>query len=286
MESTLDLEQLRRCRLFIATPMYGAQCSGHYARPLADLTALCARWGIGIELSFVMHESLITRARNYLAHRFLASDATHLVFIDADIAFHAEDVLMLLQHSVLHPDHQVVSGSYPLKRINWDSVARAIAAGTPPASVLADPLVSPLPGTTSLRVDQPAEVLECGSGFMLVTRRALESYAVAFPDARYVADNLPEGEPNAEVTAFFDTDVDPGTRRFLSEDYYFCRNVRAAGGSIWLLPWIELGHAGGLVFQGSDPWSGGKPSAHLTADGLTSSFGQVFDRWSGPAGPA
>jgi hypothetical protein len=43
-------------------------------------------------MSFMMNESLITRARNALAHNFLKTDCSHLMFIDADIRFNPADI--------------------------------------------------------------------------------------------------------------------------------------------------------------------------------------------------
>ena len=41
MEIKIDLEALRKRKLFVATPMYGGQCSGMYTRSISDVTAMC-----------------------------------------------------------------------------------------------------------------------------------------------------------------------------------------------------------------------------------------------------
>jgi hypothetical protein len=51
--------------------------------------------------------------------------------------------------------------------------------------------------------------------------------------------------------AYFDCIIDPDTKRYLSEDYMFCQNVRKAGGKVWLCPWISLQHVGMYIFGGS-----------------------------------
>jgi hypothetical protein len=54
-----------------------------------------------------------------------------------------------------------------------------------------------------------------------------------------------------EIHAFFDTVIDPETKRYLSEDYMFCQYVRKMGGKIFLCPWMQLQHVGSYIFGGS-----------------------------------
>ena len=49
----------------------------------------------------------------------------------------------------------------------------------------------------------------------------------------------------------FDTMIDPVDRRYLSEDYTFCRRWQEIGGDIWLDPSISLNHYGHFCFQGN-----------------------------------
>jgi len=51
--------------------------------------------------------------------------------------------------------------------------------------------------------------------------------------------------------ALFDTIIDPDTRRYLSEDYTFCRRYQELGGTIWLDPTINLDHQGAYLFKGN-----------------------------------
>ena len=111
-------------KLFICTPMYGGQCYGFYAQSLLQLNNVLRDNNIQSMMSFMFNESLITRARNALAHQFLKTDCTHLMFIDADIRFNAYDVLPMLS-----ADKDVIVGIYPKKEINWGTVKRAIDSG-------------------------------------------------------------------------------------------------------------------------------------------------------------
>ncbi len=79
--------------IFIATPMYGGQCTGVYTQSLMNLIGVLSNQGYKTSVSLMFNESLVTRARCNMAHEFLKSDADYLFWIDADIAFKPEDAL-------------------------------------------------------------------------------------------------------------------------------------------------------------------------------------------------
>ena len=57
--------------IFIATPMYGGMCAGFYTQSILQSVSVLAQAGVQTQFSFMFNESLITRARNALAHTFL-----------------------------------------------------------------------------------------------------------------------------------------------------------------------------------------------------------------------
>ena len=59
MEIKVEIDKLRKNKLFVATPMYGGQCAGMFAKSCADLSAMCAQNGIPLQLYFLFNESLI-----------------------------------------------------------------------------------------------------------------------------------------------------------------------------------------------------------------------------------
>mgnify|MGYP003348435256 CR=1 FL=1 len=122
MQLEVSVENLRKNKLFIATPMYGGNSHGMYVKSCLDLQSLCSQYGIEARFSFIFNESLITRARNYLVDEFLRAEGfTHLLFIDADIHFDPRDVIALLAL-----DKDIVGGPYPKKSIKWGSIKEAI----------------------------------------------------------------------------------------------------------------------------------------------------------------
>ena len=259
MEIEINLEQLRTKKIFIATPMYGGQCHGTYTKAVADLMTMCTKYGIDARLFFIFNESLITRARNYCADEFLRSDYDYLLFIDSDIHFEAKDVLVMSHFATNNEDMDVVCGPYPKKAISWEKIKVAVDKGYADKNpntleeFVGDYVFNPADGMTSFRLDQPVEVKESGTGFMLIKREAFTRMDAKYPELMYKPDHVRsknfDGE--REIMAYFDCVIDPVSKRYLSEDYMFCQYPRAAGSKIWLLPWIKLKHAGTYIFGGS-----------------------------------
>jgi len=53
-----------------------------------------------------------------------------------------------------------------------------------------------------------------------------------------------------DYCAIFDCMIDPDTKRYLSEDYAFCRRWQQIGGKIYADVHTSLGHIGNLPFSG------------------------------------
>jgi len=118
MQIQVNIEELRKNKLFVATPMYGGMSHGLYVKSCLDLQTVMMRYGIEVKFSFLFNESLITRARNYLVDEFLRTDFTHMLFIDSDIHFDPNDIVALMAL-----DKDVIGGPYPKKSINWNNIA-------------------------------------------------------------------------------------------------------------------------------------------------------------------
>jgi len=259
MQFELDIQKLRTKKLFVATPMYGGQCHGAYTKAITDLMILCTKYGIEAKLFFIFNESLVQRARNYLTDEFVRSGYDHMIFIDSDIHFEPQDVLVMMHFAATRDDMDVVCGPYPKKAISWEKIKVAVDKGYADQNpnnleeFVGDFVFNPADGVTQFRVDEPVEVKESGTGFMLITRTALEKYDAAFPKQSYKPDHVrtENFDGSREIMAYFDCVICPDTKRYLSEDYMFCQWMRKAGGKVWLLPWMRLKHAGSYIFGGS-----------------------------------
>lgn len=259
MQLEISVDELRKMKLFVATPMYGGMCHGMYAKSALDLQACCAQYGVEVKFSFIFNESLITRARNYLVDEFLRSGFTHLLFIDADIHYDPRDVIALL---ALKKD--VIGGPYPKKSIKWGAVIEGVKKNpniTPQEleKVAGDFVFNPVPGTEKFSIGEPIPVLEIGTGYMLIKREVFGQLKDKFPGIEYKPDHV--GQENFDgsrmIHAYFDTVIDTvdsyiggGSMRYLSEDYMFCQMWRKIGGEIWLCPWMKTHHIGTYAFTG------------------------------------
>lgn len=242
-------------RLMIATPLYGG-AEGDYLRGVVGLVGAAERAGVPCAFAWLSNNPVIDRARNVLAAAFLRSDATHLVFIDADIGFVPEELLALVGRMQGDDRLAVVGAPYPKRRINWGLVASAaakgLAEGNPAvlerfSGVFA---LEPLESAASFALDQPIELKHAGTGLMVIRRDVIETLCERHHELRYAADALDResGLIGETLAALFHPLIDPGTGQMLSDDYAFCHRVRSAGYRIWLAPWMRTSHTGPARF--------------------------------------
>lgn len=264
MEITINVSDLRKRKLFIASPMYGGQCHGMYTKSSIDLAKMCLTYEIDNRFFYLFNESLITRARNYCADEFMRSDYTHLLFIDSDIGFNPQDVLTLL--ALADPEDtnpetrkDIICGPYPKKTIAWEKIKRAVDKGFADENpgelerFVGDYVFNPSHGATEIRIDEPVQVLEGGTGFMMIQRSAFEKFSQKYPEYSYKPDHIrtKHFDGSREIMMYFQALIDQKTKRYLSEDYMFCQWMREVGVETWLCPWMKLQHTGSYTFGGS-----------------------------------
>jgi len=262
MQIQVNLEDLRKNKLFVATPMYGGMNHGLYMKSCLDLQTVMIKYGIDVKFSFLFNESLITRARNYLVDEFLRTDYTHLMFIDSDIHFDPNDIVALMAL-----DKDVIGGPYPKKSINWGNIADT-ARRNPDLNprelenLVGEYVFNVVKGTEQFQVSEPLQVMEIGTGHMMIKRHVFDKMAEAFPQIRYKPDHVGQEhfDGSRYIHAYFDTVIDTvdsytggGSDRYLSEDYMFCQMWRKLGGQVWLCPWMRTQHIGTYAFTGNMP---------------------------------
>ena len=257
----IPVENFKGKHLFIATPCYGGQVSEPYLRSLVRLILLMNRFNVEFTLSTLANESLITRGRNTLTSFFMENEkATHMFFIDADIEFNPEDVLRMLAY-----DKPVITGAYPKKALNWDSILNA--ARSPNLNETAETIEGhssnyvtnfdypkdengqPIPNVQIQ--NNLIKLLDAGTGFMMIKKEVIQKMFDAYPDTKYNNDLNIDNKFEPYMYALFDCIIDPESKRYLSEDYTFCRRWQAIGGEIWLDPRVALNHVGHYTFRGN-----------------------------------
>lgn len=262
MEIQINVAELRKNKIFVATPMFGGQCHGLYMKSCLDLQNTMTKYGVEIKYSFLFNESLIQRARNYLLAEFMRSDFTHLLFIDADIGFSSQDVIAMLAL-----DKDIICGMYPKKAINWSNIKDAILKNpdielSELPKLVGEYAFNIKPGTKNFDITMPVEISEAATGFLLVKKGVFTKLEQDYPELWYKPDH--HGQPGFDGSVMIhspfsvmidhpDSIVGEGSMRTHSEDYFFSKIATKSGYQIFACPWINLTHNGTYGFTGDLP---------------------------------
>jgi hypothetical protein len=227
----------------IATPAYGEIFYAPYVQSVLALARLAHKdkWDFMFEsLSYAE----ISEARNYLVTRFFdKTDATHLLFVDADMGFPAKLVTDML--AIGKP---VVGVIYPKRQIDLKRVADLARSEPDTGRAIAKAhqfVARRLPSAGSARTGF-IEVEACGAGVLLIERGCIEALLRKAPK---LSDEAGKGRTPLTkdlprlIRAFDPLVKDDGGR--LSEDYAFCHRWRSlCGGEVWANVAHEITHVG------------------------------------------
>lgn len=232
-------------KLFLSTPCYGGLCLEKYMISLVRLQLLCINKGVQLMIDTTENESLVHRARNVAVGRFMKkSDADYFFFVDADVDFEPESVIRLLESG-----HDVSVAVYPKKVVMWDQAAEAVKAGDERnMQMLSSSLVLNFGQRQCKVVNGFVEILDGPTGFMMIRRNVFSQMEEKFPDLWCKNDHA--NRDFDDYHACFDCMIDPTSKRYLSEDYAFCRRWQQMGGKIYADIQTTLGHVGNLPFTG------------------------------------
>jgi hypothetical protein len=223
----VDLEYLKTTRVHICMPCYGGNLTEACFMSYIKWANTCRQLGIEWTVETMTNESLISRARNTLTAKFLATEgSTHLMFIDADIGWEPWHLLLLLNQR-----QDVIGGLYPMKSlpVKW--------------------CVNGIPGQEGGQPDNPnlVEVTKTGTGFLLIKREVFEKLNGHPATKPFTNDIGLDPALNVHMKTYFDTAVREG--RYYSEDWTFCENWRDLGGQVFIDKRILLKHVGTYVFD-------------------------------------
>ena len=230
--------------LVIGTPMYGGMCTSEYTQSLLNLSESANKSDVKLTTIFLGNESLIQRGRNTVAHHFMElPDATHLLFIDADIKFRTEDIVRMIQ-----ADKSLIVGPVALKGYNWDEIRQAAINGEDDIGRTGGVFnINHLPGIDMVDENTPFEIEHGGNAFMMIRRDVFETLKPHTPIYTNGGRSLPDG---VEIYDYFRVEINKDTNHLLSEDYFLCHSYRQLGGKVWCAPWVETGHFGSHLFNG------------------------------------
>ena len=214
-----------KCHLHIGIPCYGGMMSEPTVTSLLRFILLAQQAGLNWSLDTMVNESLVTRARNNLMAKMMTNtQATHFMFIDADIRFEPDAILRMMAC-----DKDVIGGLYPKKALPVNYVINL----KPETKIQGD----------IFTVDT------MGTGFLLFKRNVYEKLIAAHPETKYVDDVGLGKQYEPMMYSIFDVGIDE-KGHYLSEDWQFCRRWQKIGGEIWAHGKVLLNHIGHYEFQG------------------------------------
>jgi hypothetical protein len=236
-------------KITIATPAFGEVFYTPYVQSIFRLMKVFQRRKWDSTFASIAYAD-IAESRNFLLTRwFDKTDATHLLFIDADMGFPAELVLDMVDFG-----RPVVEAIYPKRQINLERVAELSTAGEPAKRAIArghDYIVRKKRGVS---VASPhagfMQVDGCGAGVLLIARTAIETMLVKMPtlsDPSAKTNSPPAADLDRLIRAFEPLRVNDA---LLSEDFSFCHRWNACGGEVWVNTAHEIEHIGLHRFKG------------------------------------
>jgi hypothetical protein len=212
-------------KLFIGLPAYDFKVGVKLAIALAEFCVKAQKHGIQIEISNVSGCSVVSRVRNIIADQFLDSGSDHLMMIDSDMTFKADDIFRLLAWNQTKP---IVAG---------------IGAARKTEKVFFSMMDEDENGQITIDKMGCVRAKRVGTGFMMVRRDVFECLRGNHPEWVYMDQNS-----DKKLHAFFDFQCTP--EGYIGEDYTFCDRARAHGFTVWADPTIKLGHMGMHEFEG------------------------------------
>jgi hypothetical protein len=245
------LKDERPVSLFVATPVH-SDVSMHYAQTMLELQKECMKRNMRVMFQ-MMKSSLITQGRNLCVSYFLNTDFTHMLFVDSDIAFDPNAIFRLIEL-----DKDIISIPYPMKTAQWSTLVDKIKSGhiTDPEQCQHHMLQYPLlikDNNTDIKVNKGViEATHCPTGCMLIKRDVFTKLIEAYPDREIIQKTTIDGKymDRPHFYNFFDTYYDSETKRYLGEDFAFCRLWSEIGGKLFCYIMSYITHVGEYQYTG------------------------------------
>jgi hypothetical protein len=212
-----DVDYLERQHIHFSIPLIDGKVSDAFLVAMMKFVVISRDLGIQFSIDTMKYDAVISRARNNLVARFMTNThATHLMFLDADLVFDAEDIVRLLLAR-----KEIVGGVYPVRDF--------------PIKYDFNPIEMPGDEKSDL-----VPVAELSTGFMLITKGAIEKMIQNYTELKYkgvgmVKESLPY------TFAFFDTSLD-ADGNYLTEYQTFSRRWRDIGGELFADVGLRVDH--------------------------------------------
>jgi hypothetical protein len=200
----------------------------------------------------------INEARNYLlTYWYDKTDATHLLFVDADMGFEPQ-----LIFDMVALDKPVAGVIYTKRQMDLKRLAEAARREAPEHAIAQahEFIIRPVRGRPPRKAGNFIEVEGCGTGIMLIQRAAIATMLKMLPEVSVprttMASPLSAGLDRM-IRAFDNIVVD---RRLLVNDFAFCHRWRVlCKGEIWARVDQSVPHIGLHKFTARYSDAGGGP---------------------------
>lgn len=216
MEKQVDISGRK---VLVAIPCVDGTVDVRIAVALLAASQMFAQHGAQMAVSYMSYCSSVSRARNALAHTFMQTDFTDLLFIDDDTVCDGRALVQIVAKAASEPkERDVVCGAVPIMRENQRTYRF-----TP----MDDNKIEP-------NDEGLIEVSRIGTAFMLIGRHVFEG--LKDKADRYWVDQL--GDYHAR---YFSEHYDP-EGNFWGEDFFFCKLATDAGYRLWVDTDIQFSH--------------------------------------------
>jgi len=242
--------------ILVAIPCYGGLIQVETMESLFRLHQLFTAQHVEHTIA-TLSDSTVTCARNYFANRAvfeadqISHKWSHVLYIDSDSVFQATDVLKMLR-----ADKPIIGLPFSLKKVRWDLVGEAARLGMP------DNLLQEYGGepninqtTAPIPVDRVTQIDQVGAGMMLVNTDVLRAMVAQHPEWKYrmfaaqIEVVQSDGGNRDYAYDFFQFRIDPETKFYLTEDFFFVEEARKLGFESYLLPSAATGHIGSFEYR-------------------------------------
>lgn len=155
----------------------------------------------------------ISCARSTMLRKAMDAKADVVVFLDHDLSWQPEELLKLIE-----TEDDVVCGTYRYKKDEVEYMGS---------------MMPNIHGTPQIREDGCILAHSVPAGFLKITKHAVNVFMKAYPELCF-------GDRFSPHIDLFNHGAHEHT--WYGEDYAFSRRWRDAGGSIWLLPNLNINH--------------------------------------------
>jgi len=201
-----------------ATPTFDCMVSMEHHGSIVNAVQILANGKHEARIATIGGCCFVDRARNQLVKAFLASDCTHLFFVDADIGF---DPLVVPRF--MESPHEIIVGIPPKRKPELEfHIGRA----------------------TNAFSEGAFECKEAPTAFMRIKRSVFEKIDRAYPELK---STFKDAKDNP--TPYFQCATVDG--EFLGEDIFFCRLWAKMGNSVWVDANVDFTHRGSHPFTGN-----------------------------------